>query len=111
MAAKGSYAITKLDKSNYKTRKTDMTDVLLNKKLWRIVSGKDNGPTGGSADRKAAWESRTARAAAIIRLAMEDKIRARYTGEQLMEDPVALWKMIAEDKKAVVVLDKNYLIT
>ena len=45
MAAKGSYAITKLGESNYKTWKTDMTDVLLNEELWRIVSGKDKGPT------------------------------------------------------------------
>ena len=101
----------KLGESNYKTWKTDMTDVLLNEELWRIVSGKDKGPTGGSEEKKAAWESRAARAAAIIRLAMEDKIRARYTAEELMDDPVTLWKKIAEDRKAVVVLDKNYLIT
>ena len=54
-----------------------MTDLLLNEELWRIVSGKDKGHTGGSEDRKATWDSHAARAAAIIRLAMEDKIHAR----------------------------------
>ena len=51
------------------------------------------------------------RAAAIIRLAVEDKVRPRYTAEELVEDPVSLGKKIAEDRKAVVVINKNYLIT
>ena len=111
MAAKGSYAITKLGESNYKTWKMDITDVLLNEELWTIVSGKDKGPTGGPEDKRVAWESCAVRAATIIRLAMEDKVRARYTAEELVEDPVALWKKIVEDHQALVFLDKNYLIT
>ena len=90
MTAKGSYAITKLGESNYKKWKTDITDVLLNEELWRILSGKDKGPTGGLEDKRAAWESHAASVAAIIRLAMEDKVRARYTADELVEDPVAL---------------------
>ena len=111
MAAKGSYAITKLGESNYKMWKTDMVDVLLGEELWRIVSGKDKGPSGGTESKQEAWEIRAAKAAGMIRLAMEDRIRARYTADEYLEDPVALWNKIAEDHKAVVVLDKNYLIT
>ena len=88
-----------------------MADVLLNEKLWRIVSGKDKGPTGGSENKRSAWESRASREAAIIQLAMEHKICTGYTTEKLMKDPVALWKKIEEDRKALILLDKNYLIT
>lgn len=56
-------------------------------------------------------ESHAARAAAIIRLAIEVKVHASYTAEKVTEDPVTLWKKIVEDRKAVVVVDKNYMIT
>ena len=111
MAAKGSFAVTKLGESNYKTWKSDITDVLISEGLWRIVSGKDKGPEEGSGEKRVIWENKAARAAAILRLAMEDKVRARYTGDEYLEDPVALWKKVAGDRKAVVILDKNYLIT
>jgi len=51
---------------------------------------------------------RSGRAAASIRLAMEDKIRARYTEDSYRTDPVALWREIEEDQKAVAALNKDF---
>ena len=102
----------KLGEANYKTWRSDMIDVLLSKDLWFIVNGEDKGPgEGESGEKKAAWKARSVRAAASIRLAMEEKIRARYTGDSYRIDPVALWKKVEEDRKAVVVLDKSFLMT
>ena len=102
----------KLGEANYKTWRSDMIDVLLSEDLWFIVNGEDKGPgEGESGEKKAAWKARSARAAASIWLAMEEKIRARYTGDGYRIDPVALWKKVEEDRKAVVVLDKNFPMT
>ena len=89
-----------------------MIDVLLSEDLWFIVCGEDKGPgEGGSAEKKVAWKARSARAAASIRLAMDDKVRARYTEDKYPVDPVALWAKVEEDHKALVALDKNFLLT
>ena len=75
------------------------------------MCGKDKGhPDEGAGDKRAIWEERASRAAANIRLAMEDQVRARYIEDVSMDDPVKLWDTIASDRKAVVELDTNYLI-
>lgn len=112
MATKSGFAITKLGESNYKTWKTNMIDVLLSEGLWCIVCGEDVGPgEAGSTETMAGWEMRRARAAVNIRLAMDERIRSRYTDEKYRADPVALWNKIEEDRKAVVALDQNFLLT
>lgn len=110
MGNKGGFTIAKLGDSNYRTWKTDMIDVLLSENLWFIVCGEDKEPAEDqSEENKAAWKARSARAAANIRLGMDDEIRARYTDEKYRLDPVALWKKVEEDQKAVIALDKNLL--
>ena len=39
------------------------------------------------------------------------KVRARYTEDKYHVDPVASWAKIEEDRKALVALDKNFLLT
>ena len=68
-----------------------MTNVLLNEVFGRIASGKDKGSISGSEDKRAAWESRAAKIAAIIRLAMADEICSHDTTEELLKDSVASW--------------------
>jgi hypothetical protein len=42
-------------------------------------------------------------------LAMEGKVRGRYTDMKFVSDPVGLWKKIEEDRKVIITLDENYL--
>jgi hypothetical protein len=112
MATLTGFTINKLGESNYKTWKSDITDILLQENLWFVVSGEESAPTSSEpATELLRWKERKAKAAATIRLAMEMKIRAHYTDVEFLLEPTAVWKKIKVDRKEVIALDENYLYT
>ena len=105
------FAITKLGESNYRTWKADMIDILMSDDLWSVVCGEETGPgVGESGEKKKLFKASQSRAAAAIRLSMEEKVRSRYASEKYRSDPVALWRKVEDDRKAVVTLDMNFLM-
>ena len=93
MSGKGGYAIVRLGEANYASWSVDMVDVLLGEGLWFLVAGEDVGPgESASLEKKMVWRDRCATATSMIRLAMEDRVRVRYSDPKYRVDLMALWK-------------------
>jgi hypothetical protein len=87
-------------------------DILSRENLWFAVSGDDEAPSDStSSPDRLKWKEKRLRAAATLRLSMEDKVRARYTEDKYFDDPVLLWEKIKADHKEVLALDEFYLRT
>ena len=86
-------AIISLNSSNYPTWKTQCRMALMKEGLWGIVSGTENAPPDGEAERRAKLGARRDRALAIIVLSVEPML-LYLLGDP--EDPVVVWKKLLD---------------
>ena len=91
MSGNRGNAIVRLGEANYISWSADMVDVLLGEGLWFLVDGEDAVGPGeyGSLEKKTIWRDRCAKAMSMMRLAMEDRVRGRYSDPKYCVDPMA----------------------
>jgi len=82
--------ICKLDDSNYRQWKQQVSIVLEAKELWDIVSGDDPAPDPADAALLAAWRKKDARARATI-VTLLDKNNSTNNGTSGMAKLVSSW--------------------
>ena len=86
-------AIISLNGSNYPTWKIQCRMALMKEGLWGIVSGRENAPPDGEAERRAKFGARRDRALAILVLSVEPTL-LYLLGDS--EDPVVVWKKLLD---------------
>ena len=86
-------AVVPLKGTNYPTWKIQCRMALMKEGLWRIVTGEEVAPTGGSESERAKFASRRDRALATVVLSVDTSL-LYLIGTP--EDPVVVWKKLAD---------------
>ena len=93
MAESRTVTVVLLSSTNYATWKVQCKMVLIKEGLWSIVNGTETEPEG-NANRKAKFVARRDKALVIIVLVIEPSLL--YLVGQDLTDPVAVWKLLAD---------------
>ena len=93
MADSKLVAIVPLKGTNYPTWKIQCKMALMKDGLWRIVSGDETAPTGGSESERAKFASRRDRALATVVLSVATSLLYLIGNP---EDPAVVWRKLAD---------------
>ena len=96
MATSGTCKLIKLNGDNYPAWKLQLRMALIRDDLWDIVNGSEKAPTGevATADAKKKFTTRSNKALSMIVLSMKPELH--YLIGREPEDPVAVWKLLAD---------------
>ena len=95
MATSGTCELIKLNGDNYPAWKLQLRMALIRDDLWDIVNGSEKAPTGeaATADATKKFTTRSNKALSMIVLSMKPELH--YLIGREPEDPVAVWKLLA----------------